>query len=731
MWGSIEEGLIRFCLLIDSFVYGLVAKLFGLFVELAEISGGFFPESVISSFVNRVYILAGVVALFLVTYSLLISIVNPDEAVKGKFSGPKVLLNVVTSIILIALLPTVFNFMYTIQNVVIEDNIIGKIFLGTSDNVDTSVSDKVLYNEENQESYTIEEVSNQNTVVEQQGNNLAFSVMNAFIYPNDTDGDGEPNDVVADWSEGWGTYKAISSTVSPIACIGGGALFLINLVSVPFSSGATSAGLPYTGGVAAAACGLAVVNEAVATIGYNLTDEYLYWGEFRAIVITNGDFSQLSAFSEVISNDEITYMPIISTIVGFFLLYMIFSFCLDLGLRAVKLAFYEMIAPIPVLCRILPNNKIFNNWIKVTLTTFMEVFVRMIILFVVVFLASNISQLEIPGGGFFPKMIIIMGIVTFGKQAPKLLSEVLGISSGNMKLGIMDKLNAGTFGLAGGVAGFATGALGGAIAAKRYGGSFMGGLASGAVGGFQGKGNQWKKQANKQYSALTGDHKGKVGIFGGKTIGTRITNKANDMNKRSQNIATVDRNRRIAENKANLRNIEEEWANTNILEKQRMEAFESSGEYQTAYNYVRTDEKVQNDIKKAQKEWEIANAKKSTDADYEIKRDKAFKEISDTKLKEETRGYIRKYYSQGGAGYTNYKTDNNQTAQYLRDLDKNSVDEKQYNIKKQRAQQAIKKDEDIQKSLGQKQANDEWVKNMREMFKQTGLDKDFKKDDKK
>lgn len=517
MWGSIEEGLIRFCLLIDSFVYGLVAKLFGLFVELANISNGFFSDSVISSFVNRIYILAGVVALFIITYSLLTSIANPEEAIKGKFSGPKMFLNLVTSVILIALLPTVFNFMYTVQNAILEDNIIGRIFLGIENEQDPSVSGSTIYSEEDQVAYEIEGVADQNTIVEKQGNNLAFSVMNAFIYPNDNNGDGYPDNVIADWSNGWGTYKSVSSSVvSPIACIGGGAIFLINLVSVPFSSGATSAGLPYTGGVAAAACGLAVVNETVATVGYNLTDEDLYWDEFRTIAILDGDFSQLSAFSEVIADDEVTYMPLISTAVGAFLLYMIFSFCLDLGLRAVKLAFYEMIAPIPVLCRILPNNKIFNNWIKVTLTTFMEVFIRMITLFTVVFLASNIANLNIPGGGFFPKMIIIIGIVTFGKQAPKLLSEVLGISSGNMKLGIMDKLNAGTAGLAGGLiggtVGAATGFLGAGIAAKAAGAGFFAGGLSGMANGWKARGNQFGKQKQSMYKSLGG--KGKAGFLG-------------------------------------------------------------------------------------------------------------------------------------------------------------------------------------------------------------------------
>ena len=47
--------------------------------------------------------------------------------------------------------------------------------------------------------------------------------------------------------------------------------------------------------------------------------------------------------------------------------------------------------------------------------------------------------------GLIVLAIILMGLLAFAKQAPKMLGEMLGLDSGNIKLGIKDKLKAGGF----------------------------------------------------------------------------------------------------------------------------------------------------------------------------------------------------------------------------------------------------------------------------------------------
>ena len=156
------------------------------------------------------------------------------------------------------------------------------------------------------------------------------------------------------------------------------------------------------------------------------------------------------------------YKPIISTACGVALLYIIFSFCLDLGIRIVKFAFCQLIAPIPVVLRMIPGKKgTFDKWLKLTLTVYFEVFIRVGIMYLVIYFFSEIANMDMfkyaTSGiqGLVVLAIILMGLLAFAKQAPKMLSDMLGLDSGNIKLGIKDKLKAGGFFAAGSAVGAA------------------------------------------------------------------------------------------------------------------------------------------------------------------------------------------------------------------------------------------------------------------------------------
>lgn len=58
-----------------------------------------------------------------------------------------------------------------------------------------------------------------------------------------------------------------------------------------------------------------------------------------------------------IVSGEVSYYFIISPIAGIFVVFVLLSYCLDMALRLVKLAVYELIAPIPILARIIPNDQ--------------------------------------------------------------------------------------------------------------------------------------------------------------------------------------------------------------------------------------------------------------------------------------------------------------------------------------------------------------------------------------
>ena len=224
------------------------------------------------------------------------------------------------------------------------------------------------------------------------------------------------------------------------------------------------------------------LNPFLNPANYNVRlDDNYSWFDLKYDLIQNGNFTNLPVLSdwavedqetiseslvpnndgepEVVSEGEmvpLNYRPIISTACGVALLYIIFSFCLDLGIRIVKFAFCQLIAPIPVVLRMLPGKKgTFDKWLKLTLTVYFEVFIRVGIMYLVIYFFSEIANMDMfkyaTSGvqGLVVLAIILLGLLAFAKQAPKMLSDMLGLDSGNIKLGIKDKLKAGGFFAAG------------------------------------------------------------------------------------------------------------------------------------------------------------------------------------------------------------------------------------------------------------------------------------------
>jgi len=500
---------------IDSSIYSFVSKLFNLFIDL--VGATIFKTEVIENFANKIYAFIGIIALFVVTYNLLIAIVNPDKFQKN---GLDIIKKVVTSLIMIVLLPSIFNFANKVQNVIIEDAIIAKIFLGGQDKVTATV--EVADDMGNIETVEKEYDITSDVLMKNSGAEMSWIVLNAFLYVDqdalyDEDGNAKyksADHITTEYSPA-GKFVTLARTFKWFSC---GKVLIVAGVNVATKF------IPLGGiddGVAAFMAAIATKDLKVSTVkcigallvefgsetAYVLTNDEVSWGATR-LFASMGEFDLLTAWSDKIVSGEIVYIPIVSTICGLILLYLIFSFCLDLGIRAVKLAFYQLIAPIPIMLRMLPNNdKAFSNWIKVTTTTYLEVFVRLIIIYVVVFFASHVGDIDIGGANSLAKAIVVLGLVTFARQLPKLLADITGIDSGNMKIGIMEKLGAG-----------------GALAAGALlGGAIMGGLKNGVNSWKNSRGQHWSKRvASTAKGGFSGAASG--GFRGAKNAGFKAKN---------------------------------------------------------------------------------------------------------------------------------------------------------------------------------------------------------------
>lgn len=403
-------------IMIDGAIYNLICYVYEIFYYLATLN--IFTEDNYHDIVQRIYLILGLFMLFVLAYSLLRATINPDEFAKGENSFPNIIKNVVISLVIIVLLPTVFSVAFNIQSTVLNNDTVPRLILGTD--------------------YVAENKSGE-------GRTIAFNLFKAFLYPN-TEGELCESDDV----------EACRSNI-----LGNGWIGMTN-------------GRPLT--------------------------------EIDDNVLNGASFINYQIFSEAVRDGNVTYLFPISTVAGIFTLYVLVNFCFDMAVRVIKLAFYQIIAPIPVICRILPGGNmkdVFNKWVKQIISIFLEVFIRVAILALCVYLINIVISYNggLPGIGVLDPVqqpivvaLIIMGIVIFMRQAPKLLGDLLHLDTGGMKLGLMDKLAMGGGLLAGAAAGgavtsFARNAVAGVRrtrqniqTARQNGKSGVGALLGGAAG---------------------------------------------------------------------------------------------------------------------------------------------------------------------------------------------------------------------------------------------------------
>lgn len=420
--GGILKAILGYIFLaIDSVVYFFVSQGFKMYIALAQFK--LFDDKVFDDLINRTYIIIGVIALFIVAYALLNSIINPDNASKGDKSLSKIVKNFIFAIIGIAIVPTVFNYFYYFQRVVLCNNLIPKILLaqkGDDSQADLLNDDKI-------------------------GTQFATYLFQSFFYPKSIE-----NMNMTDVDNDGDLLKSEAVKVE------------VGLIDDVFSDEENVNIEKYKD------------YDSDNKGNYNLQMAYegamngeMFFTAFRPFLL--GDVG----FANSVLNNTVNYMIIISTIAGVYCAYVLASLCIDMAIRAVKLGYLELIAPLPIMTLIIPGKDgVFKAWIKKTGSCAFEVFTRLFIVSFVIYLIRTIPQLftatTFSYGGcttafgvitaLLIRALVYCGLLTFLKQAPKFLSEATGIKSDGFKLGIASKLaDSGLF--------TALGAAGGAVTA--------------------------------------------------------------------------------------------------------------------------------------------------------------------------------------------------------------------------------------------------------------------------
>ena len=179
------QNILRFIFpAIDKLGYFLLGAIYDIFfvVANAKILQGDF----IVTFYARVQLILGVFMMFRLTITILQIIVNPDLAKDKNKGASKILMRVVLSLVMLTLIAPInipnddgnplnqqiadngilFGFLYQIQNTVVEDNVLGKLILGSDvDNISN-----------NNNSLNLNGIGNV-------GDTLAATVAKAFVRP--------------------------------------------------------------------------------------------------------------------------------------------------------------------------------------------------------------------------------------------------------------------------------------------------------------------------------------------------------------------------------------------------------------------------------------------------------------------------------------------------------------------------------------------------------------------
>lgn len=387
---------------IDKALYSVIAFLYQIFFNVANAS--IISGETVKAFFSRVQLILGIIVLFKLAITLIGGIVDPDKITNGKSGASKIVTRVVTALIMLVLIVPLNIPEDAIEAGSYESQLNNNgILFGTL----YEFQNRILLNN------TLAKLilgTNKSTTdfsssddVKEAGNNLALVILKSFVTINMAEGQENNEDVSA-----------------------------VNRMCKEDADG----------------------------------DIQVY----QSATNVNQVLNLASAHCEA-NYYEFSYLILFSSVAAVFVIIIVLGFTLDVAVRAFKLAFLRLISPIPIISYIDEKTEnTFNTWSKAVMSTYIDLFIRLAILYFIIFIIEEFRRsgitMDTSGGmvGALSWVIIIIGLFYFGKEAPKFITESLGIKSGGT--GIFSGFGK-LVGAVGGTAAVAKGVASSAIAAGR------------------------------------------------------------------------------------------------------------------------------------------------------------------------------------------------------------------------------------------------------------------------
>lgn len=387
---------------LNNMIYYFISALYQVFESVANTN--LFSNDVFEKITSRIYIIMGIAMLFIFAYNLVLMIINPEDK-KSTGQTTKVVKEVMISLVLIILLPTIFNYMSIFQKHVLKTQILSQIIFGDTGGTSSEGCDYSEYTVFNNVGIKTSDNSSATEYLSKYCKNyseklsssqrgayaLPITIFQAFYYPTTVD-----YDTCEEWIENNKDGN-------------GGSLD----------------------------------DDEQKMCAYYVYDVKLskYKGDITP-------FNSESNFYSKVKKDDGTFEfhYLLALVAGVLALYMFVCYTLAIGVRVAKLGFLQIISPIAVMMRIVPKQKeaMFDKWFKHLLNTYLDVFIRLIIIYFALFAISLVPDTiktlfaSIEGSNWFIRalscVVVILGILQFAQKAPDLFKEFFGGGSGNFAL---------------------------------------------------------------------------------------------------------------------------------------------------------------------------------------------------------------------------------------------------------------------------------------------------------
>ncbi len=407
MPAGVISDLIRTVLttLIDRPAFLILGVVYEVFFKVA--TAELFTNELVRTIYYRCQMVIGIFMLFKFSVTILEGIVDPNRVTDKKNGAGKIISRIITSLVILALITPInipnpsnkweeqlnsngiiFGALYSLQDRILTNNTLGKLILGTLDNS-----------------------NDKNASLKEAGDEFTKSILQGFIRYNlkplsEMENNKYEKPIVGSKEYESNPDNRVCRTDSAIEKIyeKGTTQEIISMVNLECSA--------QSGGV--------------GTV-------------FGAIKKLAGAGRYVFAYSPI------------GGVAAYIISIILIGFTVDIAIRAIKLAVLRLIAPIPIISHMNISAKegkgadSFSLWIKSITTTYIDLFVRLAVLYFVIALIhdmlANGIRIDSADGltgltGAIAFVFIIIGLFLFARQAPKFLQDVLGLQGTMSNIGL-------------------------------------------------------------------------------------------------------------------------------------------------------------------------------------------------------------------------------------------------------------------------------------------------------